>query len=304
MSAGFDVVTGAFSYTGRHIARRLLAAGRAVRTLTGHPDRPGADPRIAAFPYDFDRPERLVAALRGARTLYNTYWVRFDRGAPVFDAAVRNSAALFRAAAEAGVARVVHVSVSRADAAPDLPYYRGKAEVEEELKACGVPYAILRPTLVFGDEDILVNNIAWMIRRFPVFPVFGSRRFPVQPVFVGDVAALAVEAGAERGSFTRDAAGPRLYEYAEMIAAIGRALGRRVWSPRFGRAATVLSARVLGLALGDVVLTGEEYDGLTRGLLRSDEPPRGRVAFEDWLAGEGAGVGASYRSELRRHFLL
>src|SRR5438270_13412726 len=73
-----DAVTGAFSYTGRSITRRLLEAGREVRTLTGHPSRP--DPfggKVSVVPYAFDDPAALAASLRGAEVLYNTYWVRF-----------------------------------------------------------------------------------------------------------------------------------------------------------------------------------------------------------------------------------
>ena len=116
--------------------------------------------------------------MEGAGVLYNTYWVRFARGQTTFDLAVENSTALFEAAAKAGVGRIVHFSVTNAASDSRLPYFRGKGQVEESLKRVGVPYAIIRPTLVFGEGDILVNNIAWALRRFPVFPVYGDGAYP------------------------------------------------------------------------------------------------------------------------------
>ena len=202
------VVTGAFGYTGRHVARRLLDQGVRVRTLTRRRDRTNAfGGRVEAAPLDFADPDGLRRSMEGAGVLYNTYWVRFARGQTTFDLAVENSTALFEAAAKAGVGRIVHFSVTNAASDSRLPYFRGKGQVEEALKRVGVPHAIIRPTLVFGEGDILVNNIAWALRRFPVFPVYGGGDYPVQPVHVGDLAEQAVEAGSRRGNFVADAAG-------------------------------------------------------------------------------------------------
>jgi uncharacterized protein YbjT (DUF2867 family) len=171
-----DLVTGAFSYTGSHIAQRLLDRGRSLRTLTFHPDR--AHPlqgRIETLPYRFDDQVALARSLEGVATLYNTYWVRFDHRCTTLADAVANSRTLFRAAAQAGVARIVHVSIANPSLESSLPHYRGKALVERELAGVGLPYAIVRPTWVFGgDRDVLANNIAWILRRFPVFALPGN----------------------------------------------------------------------------------------------------------------------------------
>src|SRR3954467_13586903 len=95
----FDVVTGAFSYSGAAIAHHLLEAGRRVRTLTGHPDRAPANTEIEVRPLDFNDPAELSGSMRGGRTLYNTYWVRFAHGRVDHEAAVANSRILFQAAA-------------------------------------------------------------------------------------------------------------------------------------------------------------------------------------------------------------
>lgn len=303
MAAPLDVVTGAFSYSGGYVAERLLARGRRVATLTAHPDRPSAlRGRIAAYPLDFARPDRLVEALRGADTLYNSYWVRFERGAVTHETAVRNSEILFKAAAKAGVRRIVHVSIANADAASDLPYYRGKGQVEAALKAAGPSYAILGPTVLFGGCDVLINNIAWLLRRFPVFAVIGDGRYPIQPVAVEDLADLAVAAGAENESTSQDAVGPEVYAYEDLVRLVAERIGRKVPIVKVGRLTGLALAAGLGLLLGDVVLTAEEIDGLTRGLLTSKKPPTGRRSFKEWLDASAGEIGREYRNELKRHF--
>lgn len=296
-----DVVTGAFSYTGRHIAEALLARGRRVRTLTRSPDQahPLAD-RVEVAPLAFD--ERLAESLRGADTLYNTYWVRFERGETTFGRAVENTATLFKAAAAAGVRRIVHVSVANPDSDSSFPYFRGKALTEEALRATGISHAIVRPTLVFGPEDILVNNIAWALRHVPVFLIADEARAEVQPVSVRDTARICVDAGALVDDVTLDAAGPERWEFEEFVRLIARVVGgrARIWhsSPRVALSV----ARIAGLALRDVILTRDEHDALRAGLLVSDDPPLGRDRFEEWLVDNAELVGRRYTSELARNF--
>jgi uncharacterized protein YbjT (DUF2867 family) len=293
-----DIVTGAFSYTGGFIARRLLDEGVRVRTLTRRDDPSSPlHGKVETAPLQFADRAALVASLRGARSLYNTYWVRFERGGTTFDRAVRNSALLFEAAAEAGVERIVHISVSNPSEDSALPYFRGKAQVERTLAAAGPEYAIVRPTLVFGPRDILVNNIAWILRRFPVFVVPGDGSGRVQPVSAEDVAEIAVTA-----TGTIDAAGPEEYSFGELVRLVGAAIGSRrplVHAPQ--RLALALGA-VVGAARRDVVLTRDELVGLQASLLVSHEPPRGRDSFRDWLERNGATLGRSYVSELARNF--
>ena len=162
------VVTGAFSYTGRYVTRRLLDQGVRVRTLTRSPD--AEDPfggRVEVAPLDFSNADGLCRSMQGAGVFYNTYWVRYAHGRVTFDLAVENTRTLFEAAKRAGVGRIVHFSVTNASSESELPYFRGKAQVEDMLTGLGIPYAIIRPTLVFGDGDLLLNNMAWALRRFP-----------------------------------------------------------------------------------------------------------------------------------------
>ena len=221
-------VTGAFGYTGKYITRRLLAQGKQVITLTGHPERPNEfKGRVEAFPFNFEKPEALTASLLGVETLYNTYWVRFDHGESTFERAVANTRVLINCAQAAGVRRLVHVSISNPSIDSPLPYFRGKALLEEAIQQSGFSYAILRPTVIFGREDVLINNIAYLLRRFPVFAVPGSGDYRLQPVFVEDMANLAVQAGQGDNNLTLDVVGPEIFTFDELVGLIARALGSR-----------------------------------------------------------------------------
>ena len=300
-----DVVTGAFSYTGRFIARRLLADGRRVRTLSNHTRRPGTQDlleKLEVEPLQFEDRARLRVALRGASTLYNTYWVRFPRRGLDFDRAVANTQTLLRAAAEAGVRRVVHISVSNPSLDSPLAYYAGKAKTEELVKESGLSWAVVRPTLVFAAGDILINNIAWMLRRMPAFGIPGDGSYRVQPVAAEDVADIAVEAGAQSDNVTVDAAGPEITTFLELVDQIAIAVNRRPRLVFMSPGRFILAGGLIGLLTRDVVLTRQEVEGLMDELLVSHEPPRGTRRFDDWLLANANTVGLRYASELSRHF--
>lgn len=298
-----DVVTGAFSYTGRAIAEELLGRGRDVRTLTRR-DAP-ADPlaaRIERAELQFGDPDALRRSLDGAETLYNTYWVRFAHGPTTFERAVANTRVLFDAARAAGVRRIVHVSVTSSALDSPLPYFRGKAETEAGLAASGVAHAIVRPTLVFGPRDILVNNIAWGLRRSPVFPVAGDGSYRVQPVSVEDVATICADAAEGTESAVLDAAGPETIGYEELVRLVAAAVGSRSRIVHWPRERVLAVARVAGALRRDVVLTAAELAGLEASLLVSEEPPRGTASFRSWVAANGESLGRGYVSELARNY--
>jgi uncharacterized protein YbjT (DUF2867 family) len=299
----FDVVTGAFSYTGRHIAEKLLGVGRRVRTLTGHPDRPHplAD-RVEVFPYDFEDPRRMAAVMQGAGVLYNTYWERFGRRGAGFAPTIRNSRALIEAARLAGVSRIVHISISNPERRPDLPYFAGKLEVEQALKTSGIRFGIVRPTVVFGAGDVLFNNIAWLIRRFPFFALAGDGNYPVQPVHVEDVAELCVQSGAEADDLVVDAAGPETFSFRQLVSLVGEAVGRRGRLVGVPPLAVMTVSMIVGAITGDVLVTGEEIEGLMDGLAVSEQEPRGRIVFSEWVRRAGPELGISYASETERHY--
>ena len=299
----FDVVTGAFGYTGRYITRRLLAMGRRVRTLTGHPDRPNPfGERVEVAPFHFDAPEQLVASLQGATTLYNTYWIRFPRGPITFEKAVANSRVLIQAAEEAGVRRIVHISITNASPDAPLPYFRGKGLVEQAILRSRLSHAIIRPTVIFGREDILINNIAWFLRRFPAFAVFGAGDYRIQPVFVEDVAEIAVRAGQATDDRIVDAVGPEVYTFEELVRLIAAKVQSRARIVHLPPGLAFLLARLIGYLVRDVVITRDEIAGLMANLLVSDGPPTGKTRFSEWLEQHKDRVGTRYASELERHY--
>ncbi len=302
-SDGFQVVTGAFGYTGKYLTRKLVAKGVAVKTLTGHPDRPNPFGRqVQALPFNFDNPQALAESLRGASVLYNTYWVRFTHGAENFDRAVENTKTLIGAAEEAGVARLVHVSI--ANAAPDsqLPYYRGKGLLEQFIRKSKLSYAIVCPTVIYSTEDVLINNIAWMLRRFPVFGVPGKGDYGIQPIFVEDMTDIMVEAGITTDNMCIDAVGPESFGFEELVRLIARKIGRNVMIVHAPPGLALFFSQLIGLMVNDVVLTREEVDGLMTGLLVSKKPALGKTKLSDWLAQNADNVGLRYASELGRHF--
>jgi NADH dehydrogenase len=294
-------VTGAFGYSGRYIARRLLERGQRVITLTDSPQR--ANPfggRVQAHHFHFEDPDALVESLRGVGVLYNTYWVRFNHRDFRHADAVANTLALFAAARRAGVERVVHVSITNPSEESRFEYFRGKAHLERALRESGLSYAILRPAVLFGGSDILINNIAWLLRVLPVFGVFGDGRYRLQPIHVDDLARLAVEQGAERENVVVDAVGPETFRYRELVEMLGEAIGcrRPIFSTpaRFARAV----AAIAGWWLRDVVITRDEIEGLMADLLCVQSPPVGTVKLSEWAREHADDLGRRYASELQR----
>jgi len=294
-----NVVTGAFSFSGSYIAARLLAMGERVRTLTNHPSGSAS---LESAPLDFRDAEELTRNLAGAEVLYNTYWVRFAQGALNHEKAVENTRVLIHAAEQAGVKRMVHISITNPASDSSLPYFKGKAEVEKTIRSSSLSYAILRPAVVFGREDILINNIAWLLRRFPVFAIPGRGNYGLQPIFVEDLAALAVEAGHDREDLVMDAVGPEIYEYAELVRLIRSTVGSQSRIVHVPPSCVRLASWFLGKLVHDVVLTKEEVSGLMANLLVSKQPSTGKTSLRSWLQDSAGRIGAKYSSELKRHY--
>ena len=301
METPLHVVTGAFGYSGSYIAARLLESGVRVRTITNSLSRPSPlHGRIEAHPFNFDRPERLAESLRGASVLYNTYWVRFNAPGFQHSVAVENSLTLFRAAKEAGVQRVVHVSITNPSEDSPFEYFRGKAVLERALRESGISYAVLRPTVLFGEQDILINNIAWLLRHMPAFGVFGSGQYRLQPIFVDDLASLAVGQGSSRDSVVINAIGPETFTFRSLVENIGQAIGRVRPIVSIPPSIGYGVGWVLGQLLGDVVITKPEIEGLMADLLFVNAPPAGTTLLSTWARDHSSTLGIHYSSEMAR----
>lgn len=298
-----NVITGAFGYTGKYITRRLLAMERGVRTLTGHPNNPNPfGGQVSVYPFNFDNFAELVKSLQGATTFFNTYWIRFSHDTNTFEGAVKNTQTLIRAAVEAGVQRIVHVSITKPAESSRFPYFRGKAILEQDILNSGLSYGIVRPTVIFGDEDILINNIAWCLRRFPVFPIFGSGQYSLQPIYVEDMTDLVIEAGQQRDNTIVDAVGPDIFTFEQLVRLIMEKLHKRVILAHVQPHLALLLARLIEPFLGDVLITRDEIYGLMADLLISHQPPTGHTHLGDWLEAHSTSVGKKYASELQRHY--
>lgn len=298
-----NIVTGAFGYIGRYITKLLLESGGLVRTITTHPGKTNPfGERVQAYPYHFEEPDMLIRCLEGAQVLFNTYWIRFEYDGRTFNNALQNTRLLFSCAKAAGIKRVVHISVTNASLDSTLPYYSGKAQQEQLLIDSGLSYAIIRPTLVFGIEDILVNNIAWLIRKFPVFPIFGDGKYRLQPIFAGDLAEIAVTQSKNGDDIILDAIGPEIFTFENFVGTIVSQIKpgvRLIKSPPW---MGIFLGEVIGRYLRDVILTRDELDGLMEEMLTSTQSPNGRTAFTHWLSQNKDRIGIRYASELNRHF--
>jgi NADH dehydrogenase len=296
-------VTGAFGFSGKYIAQRLLDSGRKVRTLTNSLDRKNPfGGKIQSYPFNFHDPDKLTEteSLEGVSVLYNTYWVRFNAKTFTFASALKNVMTLFSSAKRAGVERIVHISITNPSLDSPFEYFRGKAELEKALQESGISYAILRPAVLFGRECILINNIAWFLRRFPVFGVFGDGGYRIQPIYIDDLAELAVEQGERKANTIIDAIGPETFTYKGLVEEIGKIIGRKrsiiPVSPTLG----FIVGNIVGKMLGDVLITRDEIGGLMADLLYVDSPPVGKTKLTDWARERADTLGRHYASELAR----
>ena len=298
---GLHVVTGAFGYSGRRIAQRLVDASEKVRTLTHSPNRPNPfGDRIQIFPYNFDRYPDLVQSLRGVSVLYNTYWVRFNHRDFRHEAAVQNTLMLFRAAKEAAVQRIVHVSITNPSETSPFEYFRGKARLERALQESGISHAILRPAVLFGGEDILINNIAYLLRRLPVFAIPGRGDYRLQPIHVDDFADLAVAQGCVQENSVIDAIGPETFSFRGLVDTLNGILKTKRWVVSLPAPLVTVAGGFLGKVLGDVLITPQEVQGLMADLLYTQSAPAGTTSLTAWARQYASNLGLHYHSELAR----
>ncbi|MBR5889410.1 MAG: NAD(P)H-binding protein [Akkermansia sp.] len=299
-------ITGVLGYSGRYIAAEAKRRGWRVVGLTNSAGRLPNEAGYELRPMPWSTQEDVLA---GVDVLVNTYWVRFSysgSGHAAFshDEAVRNTKQLFDAAKRAGVKRVVHTSITHPDAASELPYFRGKAELEAALAASGIPHSILRPAILFGDtpaESILINNMAWCLRHLPAVATFGRGQYRMQPIHVQDYAELAMDEAESAGQHrVVDAVGVEVYTFRDMWKQLARSMN--LWRPVLPVPAGVgyLAARVLGALVGDVMLTRDEIAGLSQNRLAVTGAGVGKRRLSDWVQLHASTLGRQYASELAR----
>jgi uncharacterized protein YbjT (DUF2867 family) len=226
VTGGTATVFGGAGFIGRYVVKRLAARGFVVRVAGRDPERAlalkpmGVPGQIVPVRAAVTDARAVAAAVAGAAVVVNCVGILFERARGRF-AAVQGEAPgiVGRAAAEAGAARVVHLSAIGADASSPSAYARTKAAGEAALRAAFPAATILRPSIVFGPEDGFFNRFGAMARLLPALPVYGGGRTRFQPVYVGDVAD-AVMAALDRPESmgrTYELGGPRTYTFRELI---------------------------------------------------------------------------------------
>lgn len=298
-------ITGALGFTGKYIAGQLIEKGCTVQTLTNSPERPNPfGNKLNILPLDFDNLENLTNSLRGTDVFYITYWVRFAYKSKdltfLYSQGEENTKKLFDAAKNAGVSKIVYISISNPDEELPYEYFYRKARIEKHLMASGIPYAILRPCVLFGDEDILFNNIAWAIRKFPLFPVFKAKECKIQPVFVNDLATLSIECGQKKENILTDACGPEIFHYKDIVKTICKILNKKRLVFTLPRSWIYNAGKIISTITGDQILTRDEMNALCDGLMYSRNPPLAKTRFTIWLTENKKTFGIRYANETKR----
>lgn len=295
------IITGAFGYSGKVVADDLITRGHKVKTLTnsGHKQNPFGN-NIAVSPFNFDKPEVLCEAMKGYDVLINTYWVRFNHASFNHDEAVQNTKILFDAAKKAGIKRIVHVSITNPSIDSDLEYFKGKAELENYLKLTEIEHTIVRPAVLFGRQDILINNIVWMIRKLPLFGVFGKGDYKLQPIHVDDFAHILVREAFAIGNKLVNAIGPETFTYKELVKTAMQIIGKKKPVINVNPEIGYWAGRIVSSLKSDVTITRPEIKGLMDNLLYVDDKPAGKIKLTDWLKENKDIVGTIYSNEIAR----
>ncbi|MBM2816884.1 MAG: hypothetical protein HW421_3646 [Ignavibacteria bacterium] len=300
-NTNIHAVTGAFGYSGRYIAKRLLDAGKEVITLTNSTNKPNPfQDKVKQFPLDFTDTNDITTSLHNVEVLYNTYWVRFNYKGFRQSVAVENTIKLIDAARNAGVKKIVHISITNPSIDSKYEYFKDKAILEQKITESGLSYSILRPAVIFGSEDILINNIAWVIRKFPFVAIFGDGQYKLQPIFVDDLAELAVSHGSKPENIILDAIGPETFTYRELVQTVMESIGIKKHLISIPPVIGFLSGKIIGWLKNDIVMTWQELGGLMDNLLFTESLPTGKTKLSLWLKENSNVVGTQYANELVR----
>lgn len=298
-------ITGALGFTGKYIAKQLIEKGYTVQTLTNSQGRPNPfGDKLKILPLDFNNEIELVSSLQGTDVLYVTYWVRFVYKSKnltfLYSQGEENTKKLFDAAKKAGVKRIVYVSISNPDEKLPYEYFYRKARIEKYLMGLGVSYAILRPCVLFGHEDILFNNITWVIRNFHLFPSFSAKECKIQPIFVDDLATLITESAQKNEDMLIDACGPETFHYKDLAKTIRKILNVKCLIFSVPKSWIYYSGKIISMFTGDQILTRDEMNALCEGLMYSRNPPLAPTRFTEWLKENKKTFGKHYANETKR----
>jgi uncharacterized protein YbjT (DUF2867 family) len=225
------VVFGGTGFLGRHVVRRLSTRPLAVRIASRHPQRVrdlfrGSNAQLEPVAADIHDERSVASSLAGTQAAVNAVSLYVEHRAETFQAVhVAGAERLARLARAAGVERLIHISGIGADAASPSAYIRSRGQGERAVRSAFPEATLFRPSVMFGPDDAFLTTILGLLRRLPVYPMFGHGQTRLQPVHVEDVAeavARVIERGDSPGS-TFECGGPRVLSYDELIATVARA---------------------------------------------------------------------------------
>ncbi len=232
MAERIVTVFGGTGFLGRHAVRHLLGQRLVVRIASRHPERAPSPEgsTLQSIRADINGEAAVAAAVAGAYGVVNAVSLYRERGTETFHALhVKAAERLARHAQRAGVERFVHVSGIGADAASNSLYIRSRGEGELAVQAAFANAIIVRPAVMFGQDDAFLNTLVTLLKRFPAYPMFGRGLMRLQPAFVEDVAEAIARClqPAAANPVTYELGGPQVYTYAELLKAVADRLGRR-----------------------------------------------------------------------------
>src|SRR5712691_1023769 len=225
-------VFGGTGFLGRRVVRHLRKHGFSVRIASRHPDRGhrlfGLDPQLQSVEANIHDERSVADALAGAYGVVNAVSIYVEHRQQTFHSVHVESAQRVAAQAHrAGVERLAHVSGIGADAASQSLYVRKRGEGELVVRAAFADALLIRPAVMFGPDDAFLTTILKLLRRLPIYPMFGRGLTGLQPAFVEDVAEAVARAlqGTETHAITYECGGPRLYSYKEFLKAVAHEAG-------------------------------------------------------------------------------
>jgi NADH dehydrogenase len=224
-------VFGGTGFLGRRVVRHLRERAFSVRIASRNPDRMPIgvdDPQLETVEADIHDERSVAAALAGAYGVVNAVSLYIEHGTEKFHSVhVESAQQLAIQARRAGVQRLVHVSGIGADPGSPSLYIRKRGEGELAVQAAFADATLIRPAVLFGPDDSFLTTILELLRRLPVYPMFGRGRTRLQPADVDDVAeAIArIMQQAETRSMVFEYGGPHVYTYEELLRTVAREAG-------------------------------------------------------------------------------
>ena len=227
MARGKVTVFGGTGFLGRRVVKHLLEGEFSIRVASRHPERTGA--LFESINADINDDRSVIAAVAGVEGVVNAVSLYVESGQQTFHSVhVTGAARVARLAREAGVEHLIHVSGIGSDAGSASPYIRSRGEGEKVVRDAFPAAALIRPSVMFGRGDAFVTPVARMLRRLPIFPLFGRGQTQLQPADVEDVAeAIARAMQTAQPRMYYELGGPRIYTYRALLQMLARHLGRK-----------------------------------------------------------------------------